>query len=103
MSLRHVCASSRRQHTAGAAALSYGTMVKQWLLGMLAAAIVVATVALVATVAGGADLLQQVRGRQPVTLAAAVLLFGMVVIVVGAGAAVRYLIDRMKRVRARRP
>ena len=76
-------------------------MVRQWLLGMLAAAIVVGTVALVATVAGGADLLQQVRGRQPVTLTAAVLLFGMVVIVVGA--AVRYLMDMMRRVRARRP
>ena len=98
-----MCASSRRRHAAGAAALSYGTMVKQWLLGMLAAAIMVATVARVATVAGGADLLQQVRGRQPGTLTAAVLLFGMVVIVVGAGAAVRYLIDRMRRVRARRP
>ena len=78
-------------------------MVKQWLLGSLAAAIVVGTVALVATVADGADLLQQVRGRQPVTLPAAALLFGIVVIVVGPGAAVRYLIDVMRRVRARRP
>lgn len=77
-------------------------MVKQWLLGMLAAAIVAGTVALVATVAGGANLLQQVLGRQPVTLTAAALLFGMVVIVVGAGAAVRYLIGVMRRGRARR-
>ena len=78
-------------------------MVKQWLLALLAATIVVATVGLVATVAGGADLLQQARGRQPVTLTAAVLLFEMVVIVVGAGVALRYLIDRTRRVRARRP
>ena len=85
MSLRHACASSRRRHAADAAALPYGIMVKQWLRGMLAAAIVVGTVALVATVAGGADVLRQVRGRQPVTLTAAILLFGMPVIVVAAG------------------
>lgn len=78
-------------------------MVRQSLLGMLAAAIVVGTVALVATVAGGADLLQQLLGRQPATLTAAAVLFGMVVIVVGAGAAVRYVIDVMRRVRAGRP
>ena len=78
-------------------------MVKQWLLCALAAAIVAGTVAVVATVAGGADLLQSVRGRQPVTLTAAALLFGIVVVVVGAGAAVRYLIDVMRRVRAGNP
>ena len=77
-------------------------MVKQWLLGMLAAAIAVGAVALVATVAGGADVLQQALGRQPVTLTAAALLFGMVVIVVGAGATVRYLIEVMRRDDARK-
>ena len=76
---------------------------KQWLLGMLAAAIVEGAVALVATVAGGADVSQPALGRQPVTLTAAALLFGMVVIVVGAGAAVHYVIGVMRRGRARRP
>ena len=76
---------------------------KQWLLGMLAAAIVVAAVALVATVSGGADVSQAALGRQPVTLTAAALLFGMVVVVVGAGAAVHYVIGVMRRGRARRP
>ena len=71
-------------------------MLKQWLLGLLAVATVVGTVTLVATVTDGAGLLQHVGGRKPLTPTAALLTFGIVVIVVGAGVLVRWLIKMMR-------
>lgn len=62
------------------------------LLGLLAILIAAATAILVMAVVTQAGLLDQLLGREALTVAAAATLFGVVFVVVGAGAALRHLV-----------
>lgn len=75
-----------------------------WLIGALVAGIVMATAALTLSIAGSSVLWDAMRAGQPPSVATAALLFGMVFILVGVGAAVRYLVGKMgDNRRGRRP
>ena len=69
------------------------------MLGLLAALVVTGTVALVLAAGGDLGVVQAFRGG-PVTLTAIIGLFGIVLVVVGAVAAVDWLIGRIVRRRA---
>ena len=78
--------------------------VKVALLAVLAAMIVVVTTALMISVVCSRSLWDGMRGAlaPAPALQAAAMLFGVVFIVVGAGAAVRYLMARIAELRRRR-